>query len=287
MSDGPNSEQAKYWSEEAGPRWVAVQEQTDAQLRAFGVRAIESAAISPGERVLDVGAGCGDTSLELARRVGPTGHVHAVDVSAVMLDRARERALREGLAHVTFQVADVQASGMEHAPFDAAISRFGVMFFQDPVIAFGRIRSALVPGGRLAFCSWRGPEENAWLAGIARIASQFVDVPPTLDPHAPGPFGLFDAERTRGLLSAAGWADIQLEPFDMPMVLGGARTVDEAVDFLVRLGPVGGVLAGLVPAEQRRFLAEIRAHLAPHERPEGVVMKGASWIVTARNDQGR
>lgn len=283
MSIDANSEQVRYWSEDAGPRWVSVQEQTDAQLRGFGVRALDALGLAPGQSVVDVGAGCGDLSLEIARRVGPSGRVQAVDIAPAMLERARERALGEHLENIGFQIADVQVAALDGAPFDAAASRFGVMFFDDPPAAFRRLRASLRPGGRLAFCCWRSREENAWLSGPSRIASQFVDLPVSPDPHAPGPFGLFDAERTRGILESAGWSDIRIEPFDADMTLGGATSVEGAVDFLVRLGPIGAAMGQLDAPARARLLDAVRAFLAPHLRPEGVVLPGATWIVTARS----
>ena len=282
MKPEPNEEQVHYWSESAGPRWVALQEQTDAQLRVFGLRAMDAAGLRAGERVLDVGAGCGDTTIELARRVGPSGRVHAIDVSAVMLERARERAAAEGADVATFQLADVQAGAIEGTPFDLAFSRFGIMFFDDPALAFRRIRESLAPSGRLAACTWRSREENDWLAATARAAARFVQLPNSDDIHAPGPFGLHDRDRAASMLAAGGFTSISIDPFDAPMRLGGGSTLDEAADFLIRLGPVGAAMASADQPTQARVRDAIRGVLEPHVGPDGVVMTGATWIVTAR-----
>lgn len=282
--DAPaNAEQVKYWSDDAGPRWVALQERSDAMLRPFGRRAMEAAGLAGGERVLDVGAGCGDTTLELARRVGASGHVHAVDISAVMLERARERASREDVRHASFQVADPQSQPIERAPHDVVFSRFGVMFFDDPPLAFRRLRDSTRRGARLAACTWRGRDQNAWLAGPMKIAAGFLDLPPAPDPHAPGPFGLFDRERTTALLREAGWADVSVEPFDADVTIGGARTVEDALDFAVGLGPLAPALEKASSDARTRTRDALRAFLAAHAGPEGVVMPAAAWIVTARH----
>lgn len=277
----PNDEQVRYWNEDAGPRWVAVEASVDAQLRPIGRRAMEAARLRAGERVLDIGAGCGDTTVELARRVGPSGRVHALDVSAIMLARARERAASEQLGNVTFQVADAQSADVEGAPYDIAFSRFGIMFFDDPALAFRRIREALTPSGRLAACTWRSREENPWLSSTIRAAARFVEIPVPQDLHAPGPFGLHDRDRAASLLKAGGFRAIDIEPADVPMRLGDAATLDEAADFLVRLGPVGGAMAAADAVTRGQVLGAIREVLAPHAGPDGVVMTGAAWIVTA------
>lgn len=278
----PNADQVKFWTEDAGPRWVAMQERCDAQLRPLGQAVMEAARIQQGERILDVGAGCGDTTLDLARRVGPSGHVHAVDISPMMLERARERAQREALANVSFQLADAQVTPMEQASHDMVFSRFGVMFFDDPPVAFARLREALREGGRMGFCCWRSPAENLWLSGGQKIAARFVEMPPAPEPHSPGPFGLFDRDRTFGILQSAGWRDVAIDPVDVPMTLGDAKNLDEALDFLVRLGPIGAALAKASPDTQAQALDALREFFAPHLRDEGVIMPGAIWIVSAR-----
>src|SRR6185503_14725393 len=147
--------QVKLWKGMGGARWVQMQAETDLMLRPFGIRAMDAARVETGQRALDVGAGCGDTTLELACRVGPSGRVHAVDLSDPMLACARERAASAGIANATFQVCDVQQDRIEGAPHDVAVSRFGVMFFDDPVTAFSRLRGALRTSARFAACTWR------------------------------------------------------------------------------------------------------------------------------------
>ena len=174
-SDGPNAEQISYWNEQAGPVWVAEQQSLDAMLEPLGQTAMELAGIEPGNRVLDVGCGAGNTTLQLGERVGPSGSLLGVDLSAPMLERARERARSAGADHVSFQQADAQIEPLRD--FDRVFSRFGVMFFADPVAAFANLRRALGPGGRIAFICWRPLAENPWILEPMRILAELVELP--------------------------------------------------------------------------------------------------------------
>ncbi|MFM8411336.1 MAG: class I SAM-dependent methyltransferase, partial [Alphaproteobacteria bacterium] len=153
-ASGPNAEQIDYWNDMAGPKWVALQESLDRQIGPLGAAAMAAADLQPGERVLDVGCGCGATSIELARRVAPGGAVLGVDVSTVMLEAARAAAGRAGAEGLEFANADAQTAPLTPAGFDVVFSRFGVMFFADPTAAFANLRRALRPGGRLAVVCW-------------------------------------------------------------------------------------------------------------------------------------
>ena len=162
-ASGPNAEQITYWNEQSGPKWVALDGRLDALISPYGDRALERTKPALGERVLDVGCGCGRTTLELAARVGSPGSVTGIDISTVMLARARERARKSGAQNVRFENADVQTHAFEPGSFDLAFSRFGVMFFADPVAAFANLRGALAPGGRLAFVCWQPLANNPWM----------------------------------------------------------------------------------------------------------------------------
>jgi len=279
-----NAEQIRYWNEAAGPKWVAFQKVIDAQISPLGEQVMDRAGIAPGERVIDVGCGCGDTTIALGRRVGPAGRVLGIDVSAPMLERAAETARAAGVANVRLENADAQTHRLSPSAFDVVYSRFGVMFFTDPVAAFTNLRAALRPGGRLAFVCWQALPENPWLFVPLRAAAQHLTLPPPPAPDAPGPFAFADPERVRGILARAGFGDIVLEELHTTLTLGGGGTVDQAVRFLTEgVGPVSGVLREADPAVRPTVAAAVRAAIAPFQTPQGVRMGSAAWIVTARS----
>ncbi|WP_437998707.1 methyltransferase domain-containing protein [Sorangium sp. So ce185] len=278
---GPNADQIQYWNEVGGPKWVALHDVISAQIRPLGALAMDRARIAAGERVLDVGCGIGDTTLELGRRVGPSGAVLGVDVSAPMLDRARAAAQAAGAANVAFENADAQTAALP-GPFDVLYSRFGVMFFADPAAAFANLRKALRRGARLAFVCWRPLQENPWLLVPTLTVGRHLPLPQP-DPHAPGPFALADAARVVDVLSRAGFVRVHCEPIDQELSVAGGRSLDETVDFLLKMGPASAALreANATPELVERVRADLREAIAPHAGPEGVRMGSAVWVVTA------
>jgi len=285
MSTEPaNAQQILYWNETAGPRWVELQERLDAQLVELGEAALDAAALAPGERVLDVGCGCGASSLAAAERVAPGGQVLGVDVSGPMLARARARAAEAGRSELAFLEADAQTHAFEPGAFHAVVSRFGVMFFDDPEAAFANLRRALAPGGRLAFVCWQALARNDWMAvPMAAVAKHLTGLAPP-EPGAPGPFAFADADRVRGILSSAGLADVAVEPLEGVVSLGGAATAEEAAGFVMEVGPAGRALreAGADEALRRRVHEEAARALAPYAGAAGVAVPYAAWRVTAR-----
>ena len=276
-ADGPNAAQITYWNESAGPSWVAAQDGLDRQLRPLGLKVMEALAPRPGENLIDIGCGCGDTAMELARRVGPDGRVRGVDISAPMLAVARERAAAAGLAQASFLQADAQVLAFE--PADGAFSRFGVMFFADPVVAFANIRTAVAPRGRVAFVCWRPLALNPWMTvPMAAILPLLPAPPPAPTPGAPGPFAFADRDRLFGILRDAGFASISIEPLDAQVAWGD---LDTATRLAMRLGPVGAMVRNN-PQLAEEMAGAIRTALEPHAGPDGVRLDSASWIVLAR-----
>jgi SAM-dependent methyltransferase len=277
----PNAEQVQYWTETAGPKWVRYEALLDGQLRPLGVAVMERAGITAGERVVDVGCGCGDTSVTLGRRVGAKGAVLGVDISAPMLERAQQRAAEQ--THVRFALADAQTHGFERGAFDVVFSRFGVMFFADPTAAFANLRTALRPGGRLAFACWQALPKNEWIAVPLMAAAQHITLPAPPAPGAPGPFAFADADRVRGILEGAGFTAVTCEPEERVLTVGGGGSLDDAVDFLLDgIGPASAALREAGPAARPKVAAAVRDAIAPHATSEGVRMASAAWIVTAR-----
>ncbi len=278
---GPNAEQIEYWNSSQAQKWVALQERLDALIEPFGALAIERAELSLRDRVIDVGCGCGATSLALAERVGPFGRVLGIDVSAIMLERARERAQREGAPQAEFENADAQTHAFEAGEWDCAYSRFGVMFFADPTRAFANLRTALRRGGRVSFACWRSFPENPWMTVPFAALATFLAPPPPPPPGAPGPFSFGDPERVRGILDGAGFEKVELAPHDGSLTLG--NDLDEAVGFTLSMGPASRLLENASAAERTRAERVVRAALAPHASGGAVSLSGAIWLVTARN----
>lgn len=278
-----NADQQKYWNEPGGAVWTQWQEQMDIQLAPLGRAAIDAVALQLGERVLDVGCGCGDTTLQLAERVGPEGSVVGLDISEPMIGRASQRAAEAGLPNVSFLLGDAQVATVADIgrPMDAVVSRFGVMFFADPTAAFANLAEMVKPGGRLSFVCWQAPNTNAWMAALGReLMTMFPDQPPA-DPLAPGPFAFAGPVRTRNILEGSGWSAVEVVPCIRSMQLFGTDDFDTAVDGSLLLGGASRWLLNASP-QQRAEARTIAEHVMRTFWAEGGAIVDAScWLVTA------
>jgi SAM-dependent methyltransferase len=277
---GPNASQIQSWDGPAGQHWVAEAERYDRMTRSFCEQIIEAAAPGPGERVLDVGCGNGAVALAVSALVAPGGSVMGLDVSGPMLAHARRRAEQAGIASVSFLQGDAQVYPLPPASFDAVVSRFGVMFFDDPVAAFANIGRALRPGGRIAFTCWRDLLVNDWLMVPAGAALQHVPMPDLGQPGAPGPFSLADPERVRQVLQDAAFAQIALEEVARPMPLGSSA--DDVLAFMRGTEMAQVLMSGVDPGTAERAWAAVKAALQAHAEPGGITLAGTAWLVTAR-----
>lgn len=268
------------WNGEASSAWVTHPGRYDMMLAPFSQLVLDAARVVPGERVLDVGCGAGQLSLDAAALVGSEGSVVGVDVSAPLLGLARDRRAGSEVAPVTFVEADAQEHGFDEL-FDVVVSRFGVMFFADPVAAFTNLLQATASTGRLAFVCWQPAPANEWvLAALLSIAP--VVGPPKLPPQgAPGPFAFGDAEHVRRILQGAGWAEVDVVPAESTIAVGGASTVEEAVAFYVEDAFGRMLLDGATPAQRDTAAAGLRKALEPHVTDAGVTLDAATWVVTA------
>lgn len=284
-ASGANADQIEFWSGETGNRWVQRQQRLDEMLRPYGELALARAAARPGEAVLDVGCGCGTTTLALAAQVGRDGQVYGVDISKPMLAHAEER-LRQSPppgAEVRFAFMDAQTGDLGGSRFDLAFSRFGVMFFADPTAAFTNIRGALKPGGRVAFACWRALDDNPWMALTLRAAFQHLPPLPRPGPEDPGPFSFADPDRVRRILETAGFRNVTLEPHDVLLTLGGTTDPAEATSFIIEAGPLAATMIEADTATREAVWQAVYDALAPFHGPEGIRMNGAVWIVSARS----
>jgi SAM-dependent methyltransferase len=276
-----NAFQAEYWNRAGGRRWIDNQNILDQLLEPVSARLMAAARVEAGERVIDVGCGCGATTIELARRVAPAGEALGLDISAPMLERARERAPAD--LPVRFALGD--AAILEFAPgwADLVVSRFGVMFFADPTGAFVNLRRGLRPGGRLAFACWRAANLNHWMIAPLREASKHAPPLPELGPEDPGPFSFADEERVRGILGGAGYDGIALTPHDFDIDIAMGRGLDTAVALALATGPTSRILDGQSEEVRAAAEADIRAAFAARAVGASVPLGAAIWIVTAAN----
>lgn len=274
-------DQIQYWNETAGPKWVRFQRTLDAQIGPLGLAAMDRLRVAAAERVLDVGCGCGDTTLELARRVGPAGSVLGVDVSAPMAELARRRVVEASLPQARIELGDATTHPLEPGSRDVAFSRFGVMFFPDPVAAFRNVQAALVSGGRLGFVCWQPIDRNPWIFIALRTAAALVTLPPRPGPEEPGPFSFADPDRVRRILSVAGFADVALEAHEEELVMAAGFPFEDAVDFILELGPMAAVLRGVDDAVRASVTEAVRKALLPHVSGGNLRLGSSTWLVTA------
>lgn len=275
-----NHDQVEHWNDsEAIGDWITYQERYDRMLEPFAKLILDAAGLSPGEQVLDIGCGCGATTLAAARAVAP-GAVVAIDLSAAMLERARENAAKTGLVNASFEQADAQVHRIGGS-YDAVISRFGVMFFADPVAAFANLLAATRAGGRLAFACWQPLADNEWLLVPLAALAEHVPLPDLDEPGAPGMFSLSDTNRLRQVLSDAGWRDVRASSERTPILVGGG-TLDDAVGYLRGRSIVRRMLADVDQATQDRAFTSVREALVRHADGDGVRLHASVWVVTAK-----
>jgi SAM-dependent methyltransferase len=272
----PNDEQHALWNGQAGQAWVATQAVLDRMFEPFEHLLAEAVADARATRVLDIGCGAGATTLAVARQLGPTGHALGVDISQPMIAAAQARTAKDG-ASATFACADAQTYPFEPGGFDAIVSRFGVMFFEDPVAAFTNLRRAASPNAALRMAVWRSPADNPFMTAAERVAAPLLPDLPPRRPGAPGQFGFADPQRVRTILDASGWGAIDIQPLDVVCRF----PADRLDDYLTRLGPVGQALQRADEATRARVLPVVRAAFDPFVQGDEVVFTAACWMIRA------
>jgi SAM-dependent methyltransferase len=273
-----NPEQAERWNGADGQHWISAQERYDAMLAPFTDLILTAATLVPGESVLDVGCGCGATTLAAARAVSP-GAAVGVDLSAPMLARARAAAALADLPNASFEHGDAQVWSPPGLRFDTVVSRFGMMFFADPVAALANLRGITKARGRLAFTCWQSLAANDWILVPGAALAEHLPLPDPGPPDSPGMFALADPDRIRRILEDAGWREISVTSEQVSVLLG--RSPDDAVEFLRNRSAARTVLAGADPGRQARALRAVRDALNPHAGQDGVRLNAAVWVVKA------
>jgi ubiquinone/menaquinone biosynthesis C-methylase UbiE len=274
-----NADQIAYWNGPGGQHWTDRQQTQDILLAPVSDILIDRAKAKAGERIVDVGCGCGATTIAFAQRVGPAGHVFGIDVSAPMLARARQMA-PAGIP-VDFVLADATVYPFVSGSFDLMVSRFGVMFFAEPALSFANMRRALRPSGRLTFVCWREPRENPWLMMPLQAVYKHVPKLPQLGPEDPGPFAFASEQRVIRILSEAGFSGIEMEPCDLSLDVAVGRGLDAAVETALEIGPASRALEGQPPDVRAAAANSIREALAPFASGNSVPLAASIWIVTA------
>ena len=280
-ADGPNSDEIDFWNGPQGRNWVKQNELTDLMYDPFGAKAIERAEIKAGERVIDVGCGCGKTTGVLADLVSPGGRITALDVSVPMLEVARNR-IATNAELVDFISADAATYALEPESYDVLFSQFGLMFFLNPDEAFSNLFRALRPGGRVSFVCWRRPELNPFLMIPFEAVRSFVPDMPVPSPNVPAsPFSLAPEDRVTMLLGDAGFEDIRLEEFRHPTRMGHGD-LEACLRFVADFSnPVATALRRADPSKAPEILDAVRTAVAPYYIGETLELPASSWIVNA------
>jgi SAM-dependent methyltransferase len=274
-----NADQIAYWNGPGGQHWADRQQTQDVVLGPVSDVLIDRAKAKTGERIIDVGCGCGDTSITLAQKVGRTGHVTGIDISAPMLARARHIA-PAGLP-VDFVLADATIYPFDPASFDLVVSRFGVMFFAEPALSFANLRGALRPSGRLTFACWREPRDNPFfMAPLQAVYKHAPKLPPP-GPEDPGPFSFASEARVHRILGEAGFSRIEMEPCNLALDLAVGRGLDAAVEGALEIGPAARALAEQPPDVRAAAANSIREALAAFVSGQKVLLPASIWVVTA------
>ena len=279
VGDDRNADQIAYWNGSGGARWTERQASQDILLAPVSEILINRAGAKPGNRIVDVGCGCGATSIALAQRVAPQGFVLGIDVSAPMLARARQLAPKH--LPLEFVLSDATVYPFDPQKFDLLVSRFGVMFFAEPAVSFANLRRALHPQGHVAFVCWREPKHNPWMMMPLQAVYRHVARLPEVGPEDPGPFAFALEERVRRILSQAGFSRIGLEPHDLLLDVGIGHGLDRAVEGALQIGPASRALQDSPPKVREAARDSIREALSPFVRGQAVPLPASIWIVTA------
>ena len=278
MSPTPNSRGAEFWNSAMGHAWVSQQAIISDVFASVTSVSLDAAAVRSGEHVVDIGCGTGDTLLALAQAVGPSGFVLGVDVSVPMLDFAKHRAVEARLSNAAFALADGTSYAFQPRWADLVYSRFGVMFFEDPVRAFANIRSGMKEGGRLAFVCFRTMPESSWFRVPIEAARPHVPPQPPVDPTAPGIFSFAREERLRGILTQSGFREIAVKAADVPI---HGKDTTQSMAFITQVGPLPALLETASDEQRERATDAVRNALASNIGADGRGLDVGLWLVSA------
>ena len=278
--------QSEYWNGKAGKKWASLANNQDTLLGKLGEATMDAAGVSNGQSVLDIGCGSGGSTFELSRRIGSDGTVWGVDISKPMLDIGITRLKSHDFRNIMFSEADVTTFDFTNHSFDIAFSRFGVMFFEDPVASFSSIANSLKSKGRLAFCCWRSLSKNEWFELPLNVGLKYCDQPNQVDPmdaaglsYTPGPMAFKDQDRIDKFLCESGFSTISIKDHKSTLVVGSTPAI--AANNLTSVGPLSRLMQNTDDHIKASIQTELRQQLMHHFTSKGVTLKSNVWIITA------
>ena len=280
MSDA-NKDQKDFWSGKGGDIWVKRQQAMDTMLNPLGEAALKKLELNEDSNVLDIGCGCGNTTLNIAEKIKPSGRVTGLDISKPMLQRAIESAQNRSLENTSFQCLDVQTEDFGVNTFNAAFSRFGVMFFEDPVAAFRNINESLLPRSPLSFICWQSPIQNPWQSLFVQEVKKFIDLP-SPPPRSPGPFAFMESDYVNSILENSNFENVEIVGYEAKVNMFSGRSLSDAVKDYTSINPVvTEMLKDSTEELKERILNSVIEVFSPYFSEKGLIFSSATWIVTA------
>ena len=277
-----NKNQKDFWSGKGGDIWVERQNAMDTMLSPLGEAALNKLNFNEDENVLDIGCGCGHTTLNIAKRIGSSGNVTGLDISEPMLKRAKESAVEMSITNTSFKCVDVQIEDLGDQIYSSAFSRFGVMFFEDSIAAFKNINKSLISGGYLSFVCWQSPAVNPWQSLFIQEVKKFLDLP-SPPPRSPGPFAFMESEYVSSILEESKFQDITIEGHEAEVNMFSGRSLSYSVKDYISINPV---VTEMLKESSEKQIAEIVNSgieaFSPYYSEKGLIFPSATWLVTAR-----
>ncbi len=281
-NDASQTLQGDDWAGEMGDRWLLNLDRLESMIEPIGAALLERAAFKPGDRVLDIGSGGGATTRAISAAVAPGGEAVGVDIAPMLVAEAKRRSKSEGCRNARFVCADAGTVMLDDTPFGKLFSRFGSMFFEDPIASFSNLHAMLYEGARIDLAVWGPPRENPWMMDMMGIVRQYVEVPPA-EPRAPGPFALADLNYLHEILAGGGFGKVDIMPYESELSIAGpGATPEEAVRFVLSSMGVGRILAEQDDSVRELATADLLALFDQCFSPDkGVMMRCKVWLVSA------
>ena len=277
-----NKNQKDFWSGKGGDIWVERQNVMDTMLSPLGEAALNKLNFNEEENVLDIGCGCGHTTLNIAKRIEPLGNVTGLDISEPMLERAKESAVEMSITNTSFKCVDVQTEDLGDQIYSAAFSRFGVMFFEDSIAAFKNINRSLISGGCLSFVCWQSPAVNPWQSLFIQELKKFLELP-SPPPRSPGPFAFMESEYVFSILEESKFQDINIEGHEAEVNMFSGRSLSDSVKDYISINPVVTEMLRDSSEDQTTEIVNSAIEaFSPYYSEKGLIFPSATWLVTAK-----